>query len=87
MKEIGIDISNNKPKTLTMEMVQSAEKMITMGCGADTEGVCPARLIETEDWVLEDPQGKSLEQVRIIRDEIKIKVAELIPEIENNSRK
>ena len=40
MKEVGIDISNNKPKVLTMEMIQSADKMITMGCGADTEGVC-----------------------------------------------
>ena len=59
-------------------MIQSADKMITMGCGADTEGVCPARLIETEDWGLEDPKDKPITEVRKIRDEIKTRVAELI---------
>jgi arsenate reductase len=81
MKEAGIDIGSNKPKMLTMEMVQSADLMITMGCGADTEGICPARFIETEDWALEDPKGKSLDDVRRIRDEIKRRVAELIDEL------
>jgi arsenate reductase (thioredoxin) len=81
MMEIGIDISKNKPKTLTMEMIQSADKMITMGCGDDAEGVCPARFIETEDWALEDPKGKPVAGVRIIRDEIKRRVTELLKEI------
>ena len=81
MREVGIDISANKPKALTMDMVEKADKMITMGCGAAAEAVCPARLIETEDWALEDPKGKSLEQVREIRDQIKAKVSELLAEI------
>ncbi|MFZ7102089.1 MAG: arsenate reductase ArsC [Peptococcaceae bacterium] len=84
MKEAGIDIGNNKPKTLTIEMIQSADLMITMGCGADTEGVCPARLIDTEDWGLEDPKGKPITEVRKIRDEIKNRVAALISDIEND---
>jgi protein-tyrosine-phosphatase len=81
MKEEGIDIGDNKPKMLTMEMVQSADKMITMGCGADTEGVCPASFIETEDWGLEDPKDKPITEVRIIRDEIKKRVSELLAEL------
>ena len=78
MKEAGFDISQNKPKALTMEMVEKADKMITMGCGDDAAGLCPAKIIETEDWALEDPKEKSLEQVRQIRDEIKTKVTELL---------
>lgn len=81
MQEIGIDISSNKPKMLTMEMVEKADKMITMGCGADAGGLCPASFIETEDWALEDPKGKSLEQVRIIRDEIRTRVRKLVKEM------
>jgi protein-tyrosine-phosphatase len=55
--------------------------MITMGCGADAGGLCPAGFLETEDWTLEDPKGKSLEQVRTIRDEIKKRVAKLVEEM------
>ena len=81
MREIGIDISRNKPKMLTMDMVEEADKMITMGCGAEAEAVCPASFIETEDWALEDPKGKTLEQIRKIRDEIKELVSKLVEEI------
>ena len=76
MKEAGIDISENKPKMLTMEMIEKADKMITMGCGADAGGLCPAGFIETEDWALEDPSGKTISEVRIIRDEIKRRVSD-----------
>ena len=82
MREAGINISGNKPKMLTFDMVKKADKMITMGCGAEAEAVCPASFIETEDWALEDPKGKSLEQVRKIRDEIKAKVIDLLKEID-----
>jgi arsenate reductase (thioredoxin) len=81
MREAGINIVGNKPKLLTMDMVKKAERMITMGCGAEAGAVCPASFIETEDWALEDPKGKSLEQVRKIRDEIKERVNKLIKEI------
>ena len=82
MREVGIDISGNKPKALTMDMAKKADRMITMGCGEETEAVCPARFIETEDWALEDPEGKTLEQVRKIRDEIKSRVTKLLNELE-----
>ena len=78
MKEMGIDISGNKPKALTMDMVEKADRMITMGCGAEAEAVCPASFIETEEWEMEDPKAKSLEQVRKIRDEIKGRVDTLL---------
>ncbi len=81
MKEVGIDISGNKPKLLSMDMVEKAERMITMGCGAEAEAVCPASFIKTEDWALEDPKGKPLDQVRKIRDEIKKRVIRLLNEL------
>ena len=81
MREAGFDISGNRPKALTLDMVEEAGRMITMGCGAETESVCPASFIETEDWALEDPHGKSLEQVRKIRDEIRDRVVKLVKEM------
>ena len=81
MKEVGIDISGNKPKMLTLEMIEKADKMITMGCGADAGGLCPAGFIETEDWALEDPKERPISEVRIIRDEIKRRVSDLLAEI------
>ena len=82
MREVGIDISGSKSKMLTMEMVEKANRMITMGCGAEAGAVCPASLIETEDWALEDPKGKTIEQVRRIRDEMKERVTILLKEME-----
>ena len=81
MKEAYIDISGKKPKMLTLEMLQSAGRVITMGCGDDPAGICPARIVETEDWDLEDPKGKSVEKVREIRDTIKAKVINLLKEM------
>ena len=77
MREIGIDISHNKPKLITDEMMRNIDRAITMGC----ETTCPITTVETEDWGLEDPKGKSLEQVRKIRDEIKERVARLVAEV------
>jgi arsenate reductase len=79
MAERGIDISHKRPKMLTLEMLGVADKVISMGCGM--EGVCPATFVPTEDWQLEDPEGKPIEQVRAIRDEIEAKVRTLIEEI------
>jgi len=81
MREAGINIPGNKPQMLTFDMVKKADRMITMGCGAEAEAVCPASYIETEDWSLEDPKEKNLEQVRKIRDEIKERVIRLINEL------
>ncbi|MGD0355358.1 MAG: arsenate reductase ArsC [Dehalococcoidia bacterium] len=79
MKELDIDISGKKPKQLTAEMLKSSKKVITMGCS--TEDVCPATLVTTEDWGLPDPKGKSKEEIRKIRDEIKSRVTRLLEEI------
>ena len=76
MSEVGIDISHQKPKKLTTEMIEQADKVITMGCGV--EEVCPATFVETEDWTLEDPKDKPLEKVREIREQIQTKVRELL---------
>jgi arsenate reductase len=77
MREKGIDISMNKPKLLTKEMAEKADKIITMGCSV--EGICPAPLRKNvTDWQLSDPKGKPIEEVRRIRDEVEEKVLELI---------
>lgn len=77
MHEKGIDISKNKPKLINMEMVEEADLVIVMGCGA--QDVCPAPLKkEVIDWQLEDPKGKTIEEVRKIRDEIEGKILKLI---------
>jgi arsenate reductase len=74
MREAGIDISRKRPKLLTLEMMAGIDKAFTMGCGNS----CPVTTVETEDWALEDPQDKPIEQVRRIRDEIKHRVKGLI---------
>ena len=78
MREVGIDISQQKPKMLTLEMMESADRVITMGCGV--EEVCPASFIPTEDWALEDPHDQPIARVRQIRDEIKARVEALAKE-------
>ncbi len=82
MQEVGIDISYQKPKLLTLEMVESSDKVITMGCGV--ESVCPASFVPAEDWQLEDPEGKSLESVCEIRNEIERRVKNLVSELDIN---
>jgi len=80
MWEVGIEISRQRPKLLPPKLLDWADRVITMGCGV--EEACPATFVETEDWALEDPEGKSLEQVRKIRDEIKSRVTKLLNELE-----
>jgi len=77
MREEGIDISQNKPKKLSLKMMEGIAKAITMGC----ENACPFTTAPTEDWELEDPKDKPIEQVRKIRDEIKTRVTQLIQEM------
>lgn len=79
MSKVGIDISNNKPKLLTFEMMEGIEKAITMGC----EETCPVTTVETEDWGLEDPKDRPIKQVREIRDEVKGRVENLLREMIN----
>jgi arsenate reductase len=61
-------------------MVDSADRIITMGCGVDADK-CPAVFVPSEDWGLEDPKGQSIEKVREIRDQIESRVRILIEEL------
>ncbi|MFM8329451.1 MAG: arsenate reductase ArsC [Actinomycetales bacterium] len=78
MAEKGINIADRKPKILSTEAVQASDVVITMGCG-DTCPFFPGK--RYEDWVLDDPAGKSIEEVRPIRDEIEKRVRALISEL------
>jgi len=76
MSEVGIDISHRKPKMLTLEMLEDVDRVIAMGCSV--EKACPASCVPTEDWELDDPEGKPIEEVRQIRNKIKARVEELV---------
>ena len=78
MAEVGIDIATSIPKVLTTQAVKEADAVITMGCG-DVCPIYPGK--RYEDWVLDDPAGQGIEAVRIIRDEIKIRVEKLLGEL------
>lgn len=79
MKEVGIDISNNLPKQLTAKMALDVDLIVTMGC--NDYGICPGPFFKpTIDWKLEDPKGKTIEEVREIRDKILNQVQSLIKE-------
>jgi protein-tyrosine-phosphatase len=80
MGEVGIDISQQKPRALTLEMMEKADRAITMGCGV--EETCPASFIPTENWELDDPEGKPLDEVRRIRDDIKARVETLVTNLD-----
>jgi arsenate reductase len=79
MKEVGIDISKQKSKELTDEMIRESYKVVNMGCM--DKNFCPTIwLPKVIEWNLEDPKGKSIEEVRQIREEIEKRVKEIVAE-------
>jgi arsenate reductase len=75
MKEVGIDLSAAVPQRLTTELASGADMLITMGCGDE----CPyVPGVTRNDWPLDDPKGRSLDDVRRIRDDIRRRVVELL---------
>lgn len=75
MREVGVDLSAQRPKFLSNELARSATLLVTMGCGE----ACPAVPgLRRADWPLEDPKGKPIERVREIRDEVKSQVEKLL---------
>ena len=78
MEELGLDLSKEFPKPLTTDVVQAADVVITMGCG-DACPIFPGK--RYLDWELTDPNGKSVEEVRVIRDEIDVRVRGLLAEL------
>ena len=87
MDEVGIDLGQERPKRLSEEVVGASDVVITMGCG-DACPVFPG--IRYEDWELPDPAGRTVEEVRPIRDEIDRRVralaAELLPQADSSDR-
>jgi len=77
MNEVGVSLEGQAPKLITQEMVDSSDRIISMGCGVDASA-CPARFLLTEDWELDDPAGKPLDKVREIRDQIRAHVEALL---------
>lgn len=75
MREQGIDLAAETPKKLTTDAVEAADAVITMGCG-DTCPVLPGT--RYLDWQITDPAGRSVDEVRAIRDEIDGRVRELL---------
>ncbi|GGC72307.1 arsenate reductase ArsC [Hoyosella rhizosphaerae] len=78
MLEHGIDITAAQPNVLTTEAVEASDVVITMGCG-DACPVFPGK--SYRDWALDDPAGQGVEAVRVIRDQIRTLVEQLIDEL------
>lgn len=80
MLEEDIELDNGPGTMLTQEMTDEAVRVIGMGCAV--EEACPALRVPLEDWELDDPKGKTPEQVNAIRDQIEIKVRNLIAQLD-----
>jgi arsenate reductase len=75
MQEIGIDLSNAKPRKLTDDLARDAQLLVTMGCGDN----CPyVPGLRRDDWPLRDPKGQPMDVVREIRDDIQRRVQSLL---------
>jgi protein-tyrosine-phosphatase len=85
MREVGIDISKQKPKIITEDMIRQSTVRVNMGC-IQRES-CPTLFIHNVmDWNIEDPKSKPLEKVREIRDVIESRVKELVTSLSQTSR-
>ena len=78
MGELGLDLSKEFPKPLSTEAVKDSDVVVTMGCG-DACPVFPGK--RYLDWDLRDPSGRSVDEVRAIRDEIDVRVRGLLAEL------
>ena len=78
MAEVGIDISDQRPKVLTTDAVEASSVVITMGCGDVYPSFPGKRYL---DWQLDDPAGQGIEAIRPIRDEIRRRVEQLLTEL------
>jgi arsenate reductase (thioredoxin) len=84
MKEVSIDISSQKSKVITEDMIRSSAKSVNMGCIDKTE--CPMLFINNViDWGIEDPKGKPIEKIREIRDQIERRVREIAQSLQRQN--
>ena len=80
MAELGLDLSDARPRAVTADELADADVVVTMGC--DAADVCPATWAgENRDWGLPDPEGRSLDEVRDVRDEVAQRVSALLDEV------
>ena len=82
MRELGIDLSDRKPRLLTDELAEQADVVITMGCGDHCPFIPGKRNL---DWDLPDPAGRPIGEVRALRDEISRRVDELVAALDDAS--
>src|ERR671918_549967 len=84
MKEVGIDISSQKSKIITEDMIKSSAKSVNMGCIERAE--CPMLFMNSViDWGIEDPKGKPIEKIREIRDDIERRVKEIAQSLQRQN--
>jgi arsenate reductase len=79
MRELGLDVSGRRPQRLTTELAEQADVVVTMGCGDECPYLPGKRYL---DWDLEDPKGRSIDEVRAIRNDIARRVAALVEELD-----
>ncbi len=79
MRELGIDLSERRPRTLTDELARQADVVVTMGCGDRCPYIPGKRYV---DWDLDDPAGKPVDEVRAIRDDIARRVEDIVTELD-----
>ncbi len=79
MRELGIDLSDRRPRKLTMELAERADVVVTMGCGDECPYIPGKRYL---DWELQDPKGLPVEEVRRVRDDIAGRVEALAAELD-----
>ena len=79
LRELGIDISGNRPQMLTDDLAQWADLVVTMGCGDECPYIPGKRYI---DWDLVDPADLPIEQVRLVRDDVETRVTDLVRELD-----
>jgi len=83
MREVGIDLAGRKPRKVDAEMLAHADCVISMGC--DDPAVCDYPGRKVEDWGIEDPSGKPIDDVRRIRDLLRARVEELARRLQSTS--
>ncbi|HJJ26146.1 MAG TPA: arsenate reductase ArsC [Nitrosopumilus sp.] len=83
MAEIGINLQKQQPQLLSSDMIEDSNKTINMGCM--DKNSCPSLFVkDVDDWNIEDPKGKSIDDVRKIRDQIKTNVLNLLYSLESD---
>jgi arsenate reductase (thioredoxin) len=79
MRELDVDLAGRRPRLLTRSLAEGADVIVTMGCGDECPYIPGKRYV---DWDLPDPKGRSVEEVRALRDDIARRVAELVRELD-----